>query len=141
MHLKQLPYWPAALNVYEAASYVGLSLTEFERCCRVQPVIIPGAQTPERYLRLRLDEWLFGLEKGPHNLGTLGDNRSSDPSTFTPKMLAERWACSERHIRNLIASGNLPCIRLGGKLVRITSEVVIEYEGAGREERAAQRST
>ncbi|MEA3533248.1 helix-turn-helix domain-containing protein [Rhizobium sp. CC-YZS058] len=38
---------------------------------------------------------------------------------FTPAMVAKRWGCSERHVRNLIESGKLPSFRLGGKLIRI----------------------
>ena len=29
-------------------------------------------------------------------------------ATRTPKQLAERWECSERHVRNLINRGELP---------------------------------
>jgi excisionase family DNA binding protein len=47
---------------------------------------------------------------------------------YTPAMLAERWACSESHVRNLIAAGNLPSFRLGGKLLRIRASDVEEYE-------------
>jgi excisionase family DNA binding protein len=47
---------------------------------------------------------------------------------FTPTTLAVRWQCSERHIRNLIASGELPSFRLGGKLLRIRAEDVEAFE-------------
>jgi excisionase family DNA binding protein len=43
-------------------------------------------------------------------------------SVFTPAALAREWACSERHIRNLVAAGQLRAFRLGGKLLRISSE-------------------
>ena len=43
-------------------------------------------------------------------------------SVFTPAALAREWECSERHIRNLIAAGQLRAFRLGGKLLRISSE-------------------
>jgi excisionase family DNA binding protein len=39
--------------------------------------------------------------------------------TLTPKALAERWQCSEQHIRNQISKGHLPAFRAGGKLLRI----------------------
>lgn len=42
---------------------------------------------------------------------------------FPPKSLAEHWSCSERHIRNLIEAGEIPCFRLG-KLVRIPAPYV-----------------
>jgi len=42
-------------------------------------------------------------------------------------MLAETWCCSERHIRNLVAAGQLRAFRLGGKLLRIPSDAVEEF--------------
>ena len=42
--------------------------------------------------------------------------------------LAERWACSPRTIRSLVASGELPSFRLGGKLVRIRADDVEKFE-------------
>ncbi|WP_336067101.1 helix-turn-helix domain-containing protein [Nitratireductor rhodophyticola] len=50
------------------------------------------------------------------------------PSVFTPRTLAERWECSERHVRKLIDKGDLPAFRLGGKLLRIRREIVESYE-------------
>ncbi|MGO7337757.1 helix-turn-helix transcriptional regulator [Rhizobium leguminosarum] len=47
---------------------------------------------------------------------------------FTPKSLAERWCCSERHIRNMMASGQLPYFRVGAKLKRIKWKDVDGYE-------------
>ncbi|NMG42005.1 helix-turn-helix domain-containing protein [Chelativorans sp. ZYF759] len=38
---------------------------------------------------------------------------------MTPSAIAERWSCSERHVRNLIKSGELPSFRLGMKLIRV----------------------
>ncbi|MCO6390566.1 excisionase family DNA-binding protein [Aliihoeflea aestuarii] len=52
------------------------------------------------------------------------------PNVFTPKTLAERWHCSERHIRNMLERGDLDFFRLGGKLVRIRTEDVVRYENA-----------
>jgi excisionase family DNA binding protein len=49
-------------------------------------------------------------------------------SVFTPATLAERWDCSERHVRNLINKGQLGCFRLGGKLVRIRQSDVEKFE-------------
>jgi excisionase family DNA binding protein len=46
---------------------------------------------------------------------------------FTPAMLAKEWACSERHIRNLVAAGQLRAFRLGGKLLRIPEDAVQEF--------------
>ena len=49
------------------------------------------------------------------------------PRVFTPAALAREWLCSERHIRNLIAAGELRAFRLGGKLLRIQAEAVEEF--------------
>jgi excisionase family DNA binding protein len=50
------------------------------------------------------------------------------PTVYTPATLAERWECSERHVRNMIASGDLPAFRLAGKLLRIRAEDVERFE-------------
>ncbi|PDT23887.1 helix-turn-helix domain-containing protein [Rhizobium hidalgonense] len=50
---------------------------------------------------------------------------------FTPKKLAERWLCSERHVRNMLQRGDIPYFRLGGKLIRIKFRDVEEFEKAG----------
>jgi hypothetical protein len=42
--------------------------------------------------------------------------------------LAEEWCCSERHIRNLVAAGQLRAFRLGGKLLRITAEEAENFQ-------------
>jgi excisionase family DNA binding protein len=46
---------------------------------------------------------------------------------YTPAALAREWLCSERHIRNLVAAGQLRAFRLGGKLLRIPLESVQEF--------------
>ena len=50
------------------------------------------------------------------------------PTVYTPASLADRWECSERHVRNMIAAGELPAFRLGGKLLRIRAEDVEAFE-------------
>ena len=50
---------------------------------------------------------------------------------YTPAMLADRWQCSERHIRNMIARGELRSFRVGGKLLRIPEEAAREHECQG----------
>lgn len=49
-------------------------------------------------------------------------------TVYTPATLAKKWECSERHVRNLITSGQLPSFRLGGKLLRIRGEEVEKFE-------------
>lgn len=45
-----------------------------------------------------------------------------------PREVAERWGCSERHVRDLIASGQLGHFRVGERLLRIPAAAVEEYE-------------
>jgi excisionase family DNA binding protein len=54
--------------------------------------------------------------------------RAFIPTVYTPAQIAERWQCSERHVRNMIASDELPSFRLGGKLLRIRAEDVEAFE-------------
>lgn len=49
---------------------------------------------------------------------------------FTARMLSERWHCSERAVRALIATGGLRCVRLG-RLVRIPEDALLELERVG----------
>lgn len=49
-------------------------------------------------------------------------------TVFTPAMIAERWACSERHVRNMIDRGELRAFRLGGKLWRVRIADIEDYE-------------
>jgi excisionase family DNA binding protein len=49
---------------------------------------------------------------------------------FTARMLAERWHCSERAVRALIARGGLKTVRLG-RLVRIPEDALLEVERVG----------
>ena len=65
----------------------------------------------------------LGSPSSPENLPT-----KELPRVLTPSMLAEEWACSEQHVRNLIKNGKLPHIKLGGKLVRIRREDVEAFE-------------
>lgn len=46
---------------------------------------------------------------------------------FTPKELAKRWQCSEKHVRNLVLRGALESFRIG-KMIRVTPEAVEDYE-------------
>lgn len=46
---------------------------------------------------------------------------------FTPKTLAARWGCSERHVRHLIEQELLPHFRVGN-LIRIPFDIVKAHE-------------
>jgi excisionase family DNA binding protein len=47
---------------------------------------------------------------------------------YTPETLAQRWDCSAKHVRNLIAREELQGFRIGGKLLRISAKAVREFE-------------
>ena len=51
-----------------------------------------------------------------------------DNTAYRPSDLARRWQCSERTVRNLIATGTLPAFRLGGKLLRVSQAAVERFE-------------
>ncbi len=51
----------------------------------------------------------------------------SESKPFTPATLAREWGCSERHVRNLVAAGDLRAFRLGQKLLRIPADAVEDY--------------
>ena len=53
------------------------------------------------------------------------------PSVFSVKTLAERWTCSEQHVRQLISKGELSSFRYG-KMHRIPVDAVLEREKANR---------
>ncbi|WP_417796537.1 helix-turn-helix domain-containing protein [Terasakiella pusilla] len=50
---------------------------------------------------------------------------------FTPKDLATRWQCSERHIRNLAERGEIPFFKIGN-LYRFNASDIGEYECASK---------
>ena len=60
------------------------------------------------------------------------------PAVMTPGMIAKRWSCSERHVRNLITTGELPSFRLG-KLLRVRGADVenLECQNGGSTDIAA----
>ena len=55
---------------------------------------------------------------------------SKVPEVLTPRMVAERWAMSDKGVYNLIRSGKLRAFKLGGKLLRVTRAAVEECERA-----------
>ena len=58
---ERLPYWPAALPLFQAASYCGLSVDTFKRVCPMKPIKFTASSRGDRYLRQKLDEWLLSL--------------------------------------------------------------------------------
>jgi excisionase family DNA binding protein len=46
---------------------------------------------------------------------------------YSPETLAERWGCTSRHVRNIIARGDLKAFKIGNML-RIRKEALEEFE-------------
>jgi hypothetical protein len=53
---------PAALRLDQASAYCGLSVETFKAVCPVQPIAFTGSTRGNRYLRVKLDEWLASLD-------------------------------------------------------------------------------
>jgi excisionase family DNA binding protein len=49
-------------------------------------------------------------------------------SVYNITKLAQRWECSEQHVRNLIVRGELKAWKLGSKLWRINARDAEEYQ-------------
>jgi hypothetical protein len=62
-----LPYWPAALRLDQAATYVGLSVDTFKEICPVKPIPFTTSTRGNRYLRASLDNWLVSLDQNETN--------------------------------------------------------------------------
>ena len=57
-----MPGWPAALALHQAADYCSLSVDTFKKVCPVRPISFTKSSRGNRYLRLRLDEWLLSRD-------------------------------------------------------------------------------
>ena len=62
MNSPTIPYWPAALDLKSAAAYCGCCPETFKKVCPVKPISLTDSSRGERYLRVRLDEWLVKLD-------------------------------------------------------------------------------
>ena len=58
----RLDQWPAAMPLWQAADYCGLSVDTFKAVCPVKPVSFTLSTRGDRFLRSRLDEWLSSLD-------------------------------------------------------------------------------
>lgn len=52
------------------------------------------------------------------------------PSALGTRALAERWDCSDQHIRNLIKRGDLPAFT-AGHILRVPMKVIEAIESCG----------
>jgi hypothetical protein len=58
----EVPYWPAALRLDQAAAYCGLSVDTFKEKCPVKPIQFTQSARGHRYRREALDNWLSSLD-------------------------------------------------------------------------------
>jgi hypothetical protein len=97
--------------------------------------IIPGAFHPASISMKEAQELITRSQMAPdgkENWDDEDDALKSPPlEVTTPAGLAERWMCSERHVRNLIARGELPAFKHGGKLLRIWWKDIEAFELSG----------
>jgi hypothetical protein len=111
------------MNREDAARYVGVSSEAFRGLIRSgkmpNPVVI---DTTEVWDRVALDRAFDVLASDQFVLN------EPPPKTFTPASLAKRWVCSERHVRNMVKSGFIKPITVGGKLLRISAAEVNRIE-------------
>jgi excisionase family DNA binding protein len=140
---------PRGLSRSQAAAYVGIGTILFDRLVAAgtmpQPREIGGRRVWDRQEVDRAfeelphvgdaasarDPWDVILGEAPPPKDTMtytGDDGGHLPNAYTPASLAKRWKCSPRHIRNMVKRGELEAIALGGKLLRITRDVVEAYE-------------
>jgi len=68
------PNWPAALPLHLAAAYCGLSVDTFKQVCPVRPISFTSSSRGDRYLRIRLDDWLISKDPNtPTRMRRFGD--------------------------------------------------------------------
>jgi hypothetical protein len=91
-----LPFWPAALRLDQAAAYCGLSATTFAAICPVKPIEFTRSARGRRWLRVRLDAWLAPLDTNDPETGsvrrTFGDRIGASPGRVRLRRRRERVA-------------------------------------------------
>jgi excisionase family DNA binding protein len=55
----------------------------------------------------------------------------AEPAVFSVSELARRWRVDRKTIYEAIARGDLPVLRLGSRVLRVTREVVLSFESQG----------
>ena len=121
-------YPPRGMLIDEAARYVGVDPAKFGEM--VASGRMPKPKLIDRrpvWDRLALDAAFASLPDQSEGKGA-PKAVSLNPEVYSPKTLAARWQCSERHVRNLIARGELPAWKLGDSLMRINLEDVEKFE-------------
>ena len=133
MNSDSFSYPPRGLGREAAARYVGIDATGFAAMVAdgrmPRPKSIEGR---EIWDRIAIDEAFSdlpttGTDRSRNTRGTSEASPGRSDKPYTPRSLAEELGCSERHIRNLCASGELRSFKLGDKLLRIRRDEVEAY--------------
>lgn len=127
-------YPPRGMPRDEAARYMGVEVVKFDDLVRAG--VMPQAKLVGSLLvwdRLQLDGAFTALPESTPSRGNRqrASTLDNEPRAFSPKTLAERWQCSERHVRNMLKRGNLKSFLFGGTLLRIGRDEVERYEQSG----------
>jgi hypothetical protein len=134
-------YPPRGMSREEAARYVGVDLLHLERMMAddrmPRPKLIDGRSIWDRFA---LDAAFSALPSDEAPKLSDAQPPAHLPNAYSPTSLAKRWFCSERHVRNLCATGQLPSFKLGGTLLRIRREDVERVEQIGNQPARAAAS-
>lgn len=79
------PFWPAALPLWQAADYCSLSVDTFKEKCPVKPIKFTESTRGDRWLRVRLDEWLLSQDpnRSQSPVRKFGDRLNGNDSEAT----------------------------------------------------------
>lgn len=136
-------YPPRGMSRGEAARYIGVGTTKFDEMVAdkrmPKPKRIDGRTVWDR---IQLDAAFSDLPDDGVNMidellsrqsrtgKEVGVTRSFVSEVTDPAGLAERWGCSARHVRNIIARGELPAFGYG-RTVRIKWADIEAFELSG----------
>ncbi|QQO20239.1 hypothetical protein JJB98_10085 [Bradyrhizobium diazoefficiens] len=94
IEFSDLPFWPAALQLDQAAAYCGLSVPTFSAVCPVKPIEFTQSTRGHRWLRARLDAWLASLDTSNPETGsarrTIADMAYASPQELTRRRRRRR---------------------------------------------------
>lgn len=116
----------------DAARYIGVGATTFDEMVKdghmPRPKQINGCLVWDR---VALDAAFTELPGASDEISPANAIAPPDakPRVFTPRTLAERWRCSEKHVRNMIERQEIPSFKLG-RLLRIDKADVEQYENS-----------
>ncbi|MHB2265625.1 helix-turn-helix domain-containing protein [Aliihoeflea sp. PC F10.4] len=125
-------YPPRGLSREAAARYIGVRVMTFDDM--VQDGRMPRPKKLDCSIvwdRVAIDTAFTKLPETQSGNSAQAGRRDVDvqgkPRAYSPRTLAERWRCSDGHVRNMIDRGELTSFHLG-KLLRISTEEVERYE-------------